>query len=305
MTKSNSSKLSKFAFFLGLLPFLFSCVPIPWFPKDPYSDEMKSFLSEREVERTEVVQQLGQPWANLDVNTFVYIASKKSAYFLYYGGGTPGINKDYFLVVDFDEQGFVSEFETFSDSLRHNHCFENGVCLEASTFNIPLAPDALDAKAKMFIPDPEKCVVYIYRDRAGIGMAENGYANISFRNVSFSHKFRRVATSVEYGYSKLEFTPTDLLRLKIEMEPPKHFGQDYLSDNDPGGEDKEPVTQKFACHAGTLNFFRLYVPEKNDLGIEFHPVESEIAKQKIQGMKMLLERRQFLEEELRNGKFIQ
>lgn len=305
MTNLNLTKFRKFAFYLGLLLPVSGCVPIPWFPEDPYSDDMKSLLSDHQVERREVVQKFGQPWANLDVKTFVYIAPRKSAYVLFYEGGAAGINRDYFLVVDFDEQGFVSEFETFSDSLRHNHCFENGVCLEASTFNIPLAPYALDAEAKMFLPDPEKCVVYIYRDKEGIGLAENGYANISYRNVSLSHKFRRVATSVEYGYSKLEFTPTDALRIKIEMEPPKYGDLDDLSDNDPDREWKEPVTQKIACHADNLIFFRLYVPEKNDRGIEFHTVESAVARQKIQGMKLLLERWQFLEEELRNGKFIQ
>lgn len=305
VTNLNLTKFKRFALYLGLLPPICGCVPIPWFPEDPYSDDMKSFLSNHQVERSEVVQKFGQPWANLDVKTFVYVASKKSAYVLFYGGEVAGINRDYFLVVDFDEQGFVSEFEIFSDSLRHDHCFENGVCLEANTFNIPLAPYPLDAEAKMFVPDPEKCVVYIYRDKEGIGLAENGYANISYQNISLSHKFRRVATSVEYGYSKLEFTPTDALRLKIDMEPPKHGGQDDLSDNDPDGEWKEAVTQKFACHADSLNFFRLYVPERNDRGIEFHSVESEVARQKIQGMKLLLERRKFLEEELRNGKFIQ
>lgn len=284
----------------SLVLLLSGCVPIPWFPDDPYSDEDISFLSTNDLHRSDVVRRFGQPWANLDVDTFVYIASKKSAYVLVYNAGAAGVNRDYFLVADFDDKGLVSRLERYSDSLRHNHCFNNGICLKSKTFNIPLAPINLDAKAKQFIPEPERCVVYIYRDREGIGMAENGYANISYRNPN-SHSFRRLATSVEYGYSRFEFTPSEVKELQIEMQPPKYGGQDDLSDNDPDGEWKEPVRYSLTCVSGSLNFFRLYVPEKNDRGIEFHPIEPTVAKQKIQGMNLLLERKQFTTEELQEG----
>lgn len=303
--KLSVANLSLLAIFSLILLMLSSCVPIPWFPENPYSEESKSFLSGSNVTRVDVDLQFGQPWANLDVSTFVYIASKASAYVGFYGGGVARVNRDYFLVVDFDEDGFVSNFETFADSLRHNHCFGNGVCLESKTFNIPLAPISLDARAKQFTPEPDKCVVYIYRDREGIGMAENGYANILFRVTSSDFHFRRLSTSVEYGYSRMDFSPSDTLELRIEMEPPKHGGMDDLSDNDPDGEWKEPVNNRLACNAGAINYFRLYVPEKNDRKIEFHTVEAEVAQHQIQGMKLLLERRQFLAEELRDGRLVQ
>jgi hypothetical protein len=299
------ANIGRLAFSSVILLILSACVPIPWFPENPYSEESKSFLSGSNVTRIDVDSQFGQPWANLGVSTFVYVASKASAYILIYGGSDLPVNRDYFLVVDFDDDGFVSKFETFADSLRHNHCFGNGICLESKTFNIPLAPSSLDAKAKQFVPEPDKCVVYIYRDREGIGMAENGYANILFRDSSSYSRFRRLATSVEYGYSRMEFTPSKILEIRIEMQSPKHGGLDDLSDNDPDGEWKEPVNNKLTCNAGTLNYFRLYVPEKNDRKIEFHTVEPEVAQHQIRGIKLLLDRRQFSVEELRDGRLVQ
>lgn len=289
----------------GLFLILSSCVPIPWFPENPYPDETTSFLSAKDVGRGDVVSKLGQPWANLNVESFVYIASKKSAYILIYNSGAAGVNRDYFLVIDFDDQGFVSKFETFADSLRHNYCFENGICMESRTFNVPVAPTRLDKEAKLFIPEPGKCVLYIFRDREGIGMAENGYADISYRSSNSSHPFRRLLTSVEYGYSRLEFSPSETLEFRVEMQPPKYGGADDLSDNDPDGEWKDPVYRSLACRSGMLEFLRLYVPEKNERKIEFHSVEPAVAKHKILGMKLLLERREFLAEELQQGRLIQ
>jgi hypothetical protein len=298
--------------FVWLLPLMVisSCIPvaIPWFPKNPYPPEQIEFLDAEDVSRVEVVSKLGPPWANLDGETFVYLASKNSAYvgLATLGGGSldQPINRDYFLVIDFNEVGIVSGYETYSDSLRHNFCFENGICLESRTFNIPLAPTELDEQAKLFEVVDNKCVVYVYRDTVGVGMSSSAYSDI--QSPRGTYKSRRLATSVEHGYSRFEFTPAKFLRMQTETHPPPASGDDIgLFDNDPGGEKKPPSKLVFTCLAGEIYYFRIYVPERYNRPIEFHPVEAEVAKAKISKAKLLLDRREFSNEELKTGNLVQ
>ena len=287
-----------------------SCVavPVPWFPKNPYTSEQIEFLEAEDVSRVEVVSKLGTPWANLDEKTFVYLANKNSAFIIVAvyggGGGDQPINRDYFLVIDFNEAGFVSGFETYSDSLRHNFCFENGICLQSKTFNIPLAPTELDEQAKKFEAVDDKCVVYVFRDTDGVGMSENAYTDIRSPHGDF--KFRRLATSVEHGYSRFEFAPDKFLRMQAETQPPPLSGDEHGPfDNDPAGEKKPPSNLVFTCLAGEVYYLRIYVPERNDRPIQFDPVEAELAKAKIKEAKLLLDRREFSNKELETGKLVQ
>jgi hypothetical protein len=298
--------------FVWVLPLLAlsSCVviPIPWFPENPYSSEQTEFLDSENVNRAEVVSKLGLPWANLGQNVFVYVASKNSAFVLVgsYGGGgiDQPINRDYFLIIDFNEEGFVSGYETYADSLRHNYCFENGICLVSKTFNIPLAPTKLDEQAKQFEAISNKCVVYIYRDNVGEGMSENGYTDI--RSPGGTYKFRRLATSVEHGYNRIEFTPSKFLRLQSQTQPPMVSGDKHGPfDNNPSGEKKPPSNLVLTCLAGEIHYLRIYVPERNDRPIQFHPVEAEVARAKIIKANLLLDRWQFSTEELITGNLVQ
>lgn len=284
---------------------LSSCiaVPVPWFPRNPYPPEQIRFL-EDSVHRTEVVSRLGAPWANLDTRTFVYIADQDSGYILWgvYGGsgGAVPINRDYFLVIDFDEHGLVRHYETWADSLRHQHCFDNGVCLERRTFNIPLAPPREDAEAKRFEPEPGRCVVYVFRDPDGTGLSENTYADIRFQDTW--SRFRRIATSVEHGFSRLVFTPSKFIQLEVSVKAQSLADRQHGPfDNEPPGEKKIPVSKHFSCADGQLRFLRIYVPEKNRASIAFHEVDPDVAQKKMSEMRLLLERRHFLEEELKSG----
>ena len=295
-------------FFLLLVMSSCIAVPVPWFPKNPYPPEQIEFLDAKDVSRVEVVEMLGPPWANLDGKTFVYLASKNSAFIVVAvyggGGGEQPINRDYFLVIDFNEGGIVSGYETYSDSLRHNFCFENGICLESRTFNIPLAPTELDEQAKLFEPVDDKCVVYVYRDTDGVGMSENAYADI--RSPRGRYKFRRLATSVEHGYSRFEFAPSKFLRMQAETHPPPVSGDEHGPfDNNPAGEKKPLSNLVITCLAGEINYLRMYIPERNDSPIQFHPVEAEVAKVTISKAKLLLDRREFSTEELKTGSLVQ
>ena len=297
--------------FVWVLPLVVmsSCiaVPVPWFPENPYPPELIEFLEAENVSRAEVVSKFGSPWANLGSKTFVYIASKNSAFIVVIflkGGVDQPINRDYFLVIDFDEEGMVSGFETYTDSLRHDFCFQNNICLESKTYNIPLAPADLDEKAKQFEAVENKCVVYVYRDTDGEGLSENAYTDI--RSPRGAYRSRRLVTSVEHGYSRIEFAPSKFLRMQAQTQPPPSSGDEHgLFDNDPGGEKKPPTNLVLTCLSGEIYYLRIYVPERNDRPIQFHPVEAEVAKAKIRKAKLLLERREFSTEELKSGNLVQ
>lgn len=281
-----------------------SCIaiPFPWFPNDPYATDIVQFLDEEAVDRERVVATLGMPWANLGSDVFLYLADKASGYVLIvvgYSGGFAPINRDYFLAVNFDERGEVSGYETHVDSLRHDFCFESGICLAHKTFNIPLAPTDLDEEAKRFESISGKCVVYIYRDDVGEGLAENSYVDISISVDDGS--FRRLATSVEHGYSRFVFTPAKQLELKFNLPPHSEVNQAGWFDNDPATEQRTPERRSIPCEAGSVSYFRLYVPEKNSMPIEFEAVEAGAGQEKISKLKLLLERRLFLASELNSG----
>lgn len=247
---------------------------------------------------------MGAPWANLDMRTFVYIADRDSGYILWGGYGGSGaaipINRDYFLVIDFDENGLVQRHEAWADSLRHKHCFENKVCLDRKTFNIPHAPPELDADAKRFDAVPGRCVVYVYRDSDGTGLSENTYADIRFQD-TWSH-LRRIATSVEHGYSRLVFTPSKFIQLEVSVKAHSIADKEHGPfDNEPPGEKKIPVSKHFACADGEVHYLRIYVPERNRTSIAFHEVQASVAQKKMSEMKLLLDRRHFLDGELSSG----
>lgn len=286
---------------------LTSCIaiPIPWFPRNPHAEEVISFLDDENTSRVEVFRELGQPWANLDSRSLVYLADKRSAYILWgaYGGsgGEIPINRDYFLVIDFDDSGMVKHYETYSDSLRHHHCFNNGICLKSRSFNIPLAPPELDQEARRLVADNSNCLVFLFRDEEGEGLAENGYLDILFHRGERYRAFRRIATSVEHGFSRLEFKPGSPLELELSMHPPDPDNQHGPFDNTPQGEIKKPIRRHVDCKAGQMKFFRIYVPEKNNRSIHFHTVDAQTFRQKITGADLLLERRLFLQQEIETG----
>lgn len=288
---------------VGLI--LASCiaVPIPWFPSNPHAEEIIGFLDEETVNRKEVVARLGQPWANLGLQSFVYLADKRSAYVLVavYGGsgGELPINRDYFLVIDFDMDGEVVHYETYADSLRHEHCFQNQICLHRATFNVPVAPPRFDLEAKRFEAVDDKCAIYIYRDDEGQGLSENSYINISV-GINGS-ALRRLATSVEYGFHRFEFAPTERLELMFELPSFTEVNQEGWFDNDPATERREPKSVLLPCAAGEVSYYRLYVPEKNSRPIEFDGVQPTIAQAGISRMQLLLERRLLLTSELETG----
>jgi hypothetical protein len=284
---------------------LASCiaVPIPWFPKNPHAEEIIGFLDEEAVDREEVVARLGQPWANLGLRSFVYLADKRSAYVLVaaYGGsgGEIPINRDYFLVIDFDTDGEVVNYETYADSLRHDYCFQNQVCLERETFNVPVAPPAFDLEAKKFEAVADKCVIYVYRDHEGRGLSENSYVNISVG--IDGNPMRRLATSVEHGFHRFEFPPTMRLEIRFSLPEYPDVNEEGWFDNDPATERRTSKTTLLPCAAGEVAFYRLYVPEKNSRPMEFDGVHPVIAEAKISRMKLLLERRLLLTSELESG----
>ena len=135
-------------------------------------------------------------------------------------------------------------------------------------------------------------------------MSENAYTDI--RSPRGRYKSRRLATSVEHGYSRIEFTPAKYVRLQAETQPLPASGDEHGPfDNDPAGEKKPPANLVFTCLSGAIYYLRIYVPERNDRPIEFHPVEAEVAKAIISKANLLLDRREFSTEELKTGNLVQ
>ncbi len=171
--------------FAASLVALSACVavPYPWFPEDPQAKRLEQLASQEIVTRDEVLRTFGRPWAVVEDDHFVYITDKPSSRIivgLIGGDGAEGPMtwRDFILVFDFDDDGVMTQFDTYRDTGDHTYCFANGICFEPLSKNTPLAPRKLDARAKEFQPTPGLCTAYLYRDDVTQGRSYKGYVDI-------------------------------------------------------------------------------------------------------------------------------
>jgi hypothetical protein len=280
--------------------FLSACigaVPIPWFPDDPHEQKIRT-LERYQLDVENVVKRLGPPWAVLDDSSYVYISSATGSKLLwFYGWGVPYTNetggdaglvsmtdRDYILMINFDDSGVVSNYEIYKDSFSHNHCFDNEICFKPSSLNTPLAPGPQDELAKRFDPVEGQCVFYLFRDSEGPGNSSSDYVDISI-NISGSNIAEgSFGASVEGGYFRWVVPPRDRYRVFARY----HVPADYPFVTSAHAKYRNRDTLDFSCDPGEIKYIRLYVANSLEDGTEFDMAEANFAQTKIKDLNLLL-----------------
>lgn len=165
---------------------LAGCLYIPGEGAKPFEKTVTAPIMSGKSTRTDVLAALGDPrFRYLDDRLFAYADWQYKGLLIVGvapGAGAVGpIGKNYYLIVEFDDDGMVlavdrvtprlaSALERFAhdpsgDTSDDKRCTTSGYCLpDADTLKnyVPLlAAPRQDAEAKRFIPDSDKCILYV------------------------------------------------------------------------------------------------------------------------------------------------
>lgn len=86
-------------------------------------------------------------------------------------GATDRGERDYFLLIKFDDHGVVSDYDV--SSLGSNGCNNSGVCMGVGQYML-LAEEGQDDLAKTFQPPNDGCSVYMYA-KVGLSMEDEPF----------------------------------------------------------------------------------------------------------------------------------
>lgn len=282
---------------IGFLLILSGCVPfaipIPWVPSDPYTP-IKEEFEKGDLSREEILQQMGEPWAAIGDSTFVYMTSKPSSYILFgvavYGGGGGAdaaklTTKDFVLIFDFDDRGVAQNFEFYADSLLHEHCFENGVCLSREALNALILPPRFDQDSKLYEAEPNQCSVYVFRDVPdGRGHSENDYVEILVKKRGADLPLKR-AVSVETGYSHWNLPAKSEYTIKTDFQAPRF----YPFDTKTRTSKRDDLTLKLQCEPGEQLFVRFVLPSSKRTPAVLELVPEEVGQAKVSQSSRLMD----------------
>lgn len=274
----------------GCVPF---AIPIPWAPSDPFADIKKEF-EKGELSLADILLYMGEPWAAIGDRTFVYVNSKPSSIVLYgvagYGGesaadAAPMTTKDFVLIIDFDDQGVARNYETYADSLLHEHCFENGVCLARGTLNALLLPPHFDQSSKLFESKQNECSVYFFRDKpeSDVG-SENDYVGILVRRRGADWPLKS-AVSVESGYSHWILPAQTEYVIETDFLSPRY----YPFDTKTRTSNRQNLRKNFKCESGELLFVRFALPSSKRIPTVLEFVSENVGREKVSELRRLMD----------------
>lgn len=164
---------SRLLFVLHLLTVLPACIALPLESggEEPFSDERLAFIQIGESTKDDIATAMPWPTQFKDGNLWLYARTRQEAKWWLVVISPSGVGEattggvDYrFLVVNFNDIGVVSAYET-SSSNDSVGCNRAGVCKLGSEYMM-IAPEETDRAVKQFDNSSGYCGVYVYGKRA-------------------------------------------------------------------------------------------------------------------------------------------
>lgn len=162
--------------FRGIMLFMMTfslggcAIPIPAGGEDPYTKEVTDLQLENTT-KADVLRRFGKPAATyLNGSKFVYSTYKQTLvvpyiFELWPGGmGVATGGKYHFLILNFDEQDILTEFQLENAGYMLSSCSDTGICHDGAGHVVQLASKTKEAKAKEFLFPGNQCGIYMYSD---------------------------------------------------------------------------------------------------------------------------------------------
>jgi len=228
---------------LPLLALLSACIAFPtdFGDDEPFAEKRLAFIEVGKSTKEDIATAMPPlPIEFLGGDLWLYVKTRREAeWFLIVfspsGGGTGelGGGTDYrYLVIRFDENGVVADYET-SQSEKPEGCNRSGVCVSGSTYML-VAPEEQDRVANQFGNPADRCGVYVYGEsRTAIHIKLDGHqVGALFGEQGFiveqpyrgAHELIVSGPNVK-GYTPIEFSckAGSLVFFQITAERPGFF----------------------------------------------------------------------------------
>jgi hypothetical protein len=153
---------------LSLLAVLPACIAIPigLGGEEPFSDEKIDFIEIGKTTKEEIAAAFEQPVQFQDGNIWLYVKAREEAEWAYVWlipdnpEGTMGDVDFRYLVITFDDNGVVTDYETSSS--EGSGCNRSGVCSIRGVDHMLVAPEEEGQMVKRVDLPPDRCAVYVY-----------------------------------------------------------------------------------------------------------------------------------------------
>jgi hypothetical protein len=197
-------------------------IPVPTGEEHPY-DKVNTDLLVGQTRKDQVIAKLGEPAAIYSQgSTYIYTATQGNWEITWVviapapGGVGAGVEiegEQHFLILDFDEQGILTNLQLDVADDKIGSCSKMGICHDGAGHVVRLASKAEEAKAKEISISSKQCGAYLYFDSHGY------FANRNTGQTAVSLDGEYVGYAGQWGAGTFFYWPLEPGRHEIAYLP--------------------------------------------------------------------------------------